>query len=149
MKKTLLLALAAIGSLASAQFTQGNLVVRVVGDGGATTGNQPTSLREFTTAGAQVGGDLLLTNLPGSRNVTNVYGESSEGALDLSGDGRYLMVGGYDLAARDASFDVFNSPRPARSVSRRRSFPLSATACAESGLRTATSTGSAVATSAS
>ncbi len=112
MRRVLTLAALCAGTFAFAQFTPGNLVVRIVGDGGAdTTGAQATSLREYTVTGTQVGSDLSLNNLPGGRNVSNPYGETSEANMSLSRDGRFLIVSGYDIAPRDISFDVFNTPR--------------------------------------
>jgi hypothetical protein len=98
--------------LAFGQFTPGNLVVRLVGDGDSVvTGAMPTSLREYNLVGTQVGTDVSLNNLPGGGDVCNSYGETSEGALELSDDGKYLMVSGYDIPARDALFDAFLTNR--------------------------------------
>lgn len=48
MRTLTLIALALVAGIAFAQYSPGNLVVRIVGDGGDTTGAQPTRLREYT-----------------------------------------------------------------------------------------------------
>lgn len=112
MRTTFFLMLAGACVIANAQFAGGNLVVRIVGDGNAkTTGAIPTSLRQYTTTGAQVGADVLLTNLANGRNLCCSYGETSETALEISDDNRFLMVSGYDVPSRDPGFDSFLSNR--------------------------------------
>jgi hypothetical protein len=111
MRNLLLISLAVASAAASAQFTSGNLVVAVVGDGNSNvTGNLPVALREYTVTGTRVGTDLSLTNING-RNLTATYGETSEAGLELSRDRRFLMIPGYDLAPRSSGFDVFLTPR--------------------------------------
>ncbi|MCW5938732.1 MAG: hypothetical protein KIS64_03665 [Fimbriimonadaceae bacterium] len=118
MKKTLFIALAALTVAVQAQFQAGNLVVNVLGDGGSVSPDpQASALREFTPAGAPVGSDVVLVNLPGGRHVTNAYGETSEGNLSVSGDGKFLMVAGYDHPARGAGFDVLLTQRVVGRVS--------------------------------
>ena len=111
MRSIITLALAAVTVSGFAQYNSGNLAVSIVGDGGTTNGNMAVSIRQYTTAGAQVGSDLSLVGLAGGRNITTTYGETSEANLSLSGDGRYFMIAGYDLGVRDASFSTISSNR--------------------------------------
>lgn len=111
MKKLTLLALSLASTCAFAQFTEGNLVVGVIGDNGDQTDNQPVALREFTLAGVQVGSDLSLNNV-GGRNLTTTYGETSEGQVSRSGNGLFLTLCGYDLAPHSfATFSTYDTPR--------------------------------------
>ncbi|MCW5936300.1 MAG: PEP-CTERM sorting domain-containing protein [Fimbriimonadaceae bacterium] len=112
MRHITILSLAAVAASSFAQFSAGNLAVAVVGDGQTpTSGNLGISVRQFTTAGSQVGSDLSLINLSGGRNITTTYGETSEANITLSGDGRFFMLGGYDLSVRNAGFNTINSDR--------------------------------------
>lgn len=85
------------GSLAFAQFSAGNLVVFQAGDGVATlasTGNQ-VILKEFTPAGIAGTSVAISTTL----NPLVVSGTAtSEGALSLAANGKYLVFGGYAQA---------------------------------------------------
>lgn len=111
MKSFFCMAALALVGLATADFTSGNLVILTVGDGNPTvTGNMPMSLHEYTTAGGFVR-SISLAGLAGGRNVTCEYGERSEGGMQLSGDGRFLMFCGYDIAPRSATYDKFLTPR--------------------------------------
>ena len=81
-----------------AQFTSGNLVVLQVNDGVATftnTGNA-VILREFTPAGATG----FSVNVPTSGTTALIVSGSatSEGALSLSANNKYLVFGGYAQA---------------------------------------------------
>jgi hypothetical protein len=102
---------AAIGLLACARafadliFTQGDIVVSVEGaanTGGSYTDNQaaPLSLYEFTTAGT-LAGTMQLSQTANGANmpVSGEYGSSSEGTLQLSGNGQYLTIMGYGINA--------------------------------------------------
>jgi len=102
-------------------FTAGDLVVSVEGNGsntasggGSSTGNTggsaniyqdnqaaPLTLDEFTTAGSQVGSlTLPQTSTPGGNYaVSGEYGSSSEGTLQLTGNGQYLTIMGYGVNA--------------------------------------------------
>ena len=98
---------------ASAQiFTPGDIVVSVYGDVGTQTNDYldgqvtPISLEEFTSTIAPLvdTAPVLTTTLPTTGSGSNVgivgeYGSSSEGTLQLSGDGQYLTIGGYDAVA--------------------------------------------------
>jgi hypothetical protein len=93
-------------------FTLGDIVVSVEGNGveGATTGaytdNQaaPLSLFEFSTSGtssaAYVGAKVLPQASSGANfAISGEYGSSSEGMLQLSGNGKYLTIMGYGVNA--------------------------------------------------
>lgn len=111
MRILMSLAMAAVAGGAFANFVQGNLVVAVVGDGGQTTPDpQAVSLRQFTTSGAVVGTDLALNGVNG-RNVSVVWGETSEANLSITGNGQYFMIAGYDIAPRGTGFNVLTTPR--------------------------------------
>lgn len=81
-------------------FTNGNLVVVRVGDGGAALGTTATAafIEEYTTAGALVGTPLALpTAVAGSNKRMTVSGTAtSEGFITRSANGQYLIVVGYD-----------------------------------------------------
>ncbi len=114
--KSLLLSAGVLAAAGAFAFSTGNLVVLVVNDGGDIAGNLPVSLREFTTAGTQVGSDLSLNNIVG-RNLTVSYGERSEGGLQISGNQQFLMAAGYDLAPRDINFNTLATNRVVAAVS--------------------------------
>lgn len=107
-----LLVAAACGAQATPLFVPGNLVVSVEGNGvrGATSGsytdNQaaPLTLFQYShngTASASYVSSLVLPQTASGQNyaVSGEYGSSSEGTLQLSGDGRYLTVMGYGVNA--------------------------------------------------
>jgi hypothetical protein len=81
-----------------AQFAGGNLVVVRLGDGVNTLSNaaQAVFLDEYTTAGAPMHTVALPTAVAGANlQITNSGTATSEGYLNLSGDGRYLICAGY------------------------------------------------------
>ncbi len=88
-------------------FTPGDLVVSTYGSSSALLADgAPTAitLKEYSTAGgASVLNDTLPTadGVGGSANlgVVGEYGSSSEGNIQLSGDGRYLTIAGYSASA--------------------------------------------------
>ncbi len=90
-------------------FTPGDLVISVYGDGdgsGTVTDNDASAitLREVTTTGAAVGQMTLpqtTTTTNGTTNyaISGEYGSSSEGTLELSGNGQYLTIAGYGVSA--------------------------------------------------
>jgi autotransporter passenger strand-loop-strand repeat protein len=93
-------------------FTSGDIVVSLVGDvGGAAAGtygdNQatPIELEEIDpTTGVVVGYMLLPQTTTVVNGVTEYaisgeYGSSSEGSLELSGDGQSLVIAGYGINA--------------------------------------------------
>ncbi len=86
-------------------FTPGDIVVTVEGNGSGTgtyLDNQaaPLTLDEFTTGGTLVGTLTLPQTSSGSNSaISGEYGSSSEGMLQLSGNGQYLAVMGYGVNA--------------------------------------------------
>jgi hypothetical protein len=87
-------------------FTTGDLVVSVEGDGsntGSYTDNQaaPLTLYEYDPSGTSFVGSFELpqTNSGANFAVSGEYGSSSEGTLQLSGNGRYLTIAGYGVNA--------------------------------------------------
>ena len=107
LKTRFLISVAAVAALspaiapASAQsissFTPGDVVVSVEGNGGNTgsyTDNQvaPLTLYEYGSNGTGFVGSFALpqTNSGANFAVSGEYGSSSEGTLQLSGNGRYL-----------------------------------------------------------
>jgi hypothetical protein len=109
----LLLASAGPVGATSLEFTSGDLVVSVEGNGvegaasGPYTDNQaaPLTLFEFapdgTSAPATYVGSLVLPQTASGANspVSGEYGSSSEGTLQLSGNGKYLTIMGYGVNA--------------------------------------------------
>jgi hypothetical protein len=107
-------AIAPNAALASSfAFTTGDLVISVYGD---TTGNQgitdnqatPITLQEYsltgTTSAVNVGSLVLPQTTTTTGSTTNYaisgeYGSSSEGTLELSGNGQYLTIAGYGVNA--------------------------------------------------
>ncbi|MBV1854512.1 ExeM/NucH family extracellular endonuclease [Catellatospora sp. NEAU-YM18] len=92
-------AAALTASSAAADTSSGNIVVVRVGDGAAALSSvaAPVFLDEYTPAGALVRTITLPTSVSGSnRRFTMAGSATSEGALALSADGRYLTLGGYD-----------------------------------------------------
>jgi predicted extracellular nuclease len=89
-----------------AAFTPGNLVVYRVGTGTGALGSAATAvfLDEYTPTGTLVQSIAMPTADSGSNQTLTAAGNStSEGFLDLSSDGRYLVLGGYDAAVGTAS----------------------------------------------
>src|SRR5471030_2460312 len=106
------LLMAAPAWAAAPLFDVGNLIVSVEGNGvwGATSGsyvdNQaaPLTLFQFSATGtssASYVNALVLPQTTSGKNsaVSGEYGSSSEGGLQLSGDGRYLTIMGYGVNA--------------------------------------------------
>ncbi|WP_027346658.1 ExeM/NucH family extracellular endonuclease [Hamadaea tsunoensis] len=84
---------------ASADPAPGDVVVLRVGDGSAALSNAATAvfLDEYTPSGTLVRTTALPTAAAGANRRLTVSGSAtSEGALALSADGRYLTLGGYD-----------------------------------------------------
>ena len=112
LRAALLAAPFATGAPAQAAdvFHPGDLVLSVYGNG-ANTGHYdhnraaPIVLREITTTGAFVGQLVLpqsgFSNAAGEANfpISGEYGSSSEGTLQLSGDGHLLLIMGYGIPA--------------------------------------------------
>jgi hypothetical protein len=102
---TLLSGTANAGSI----FLPGNLVVSVEGNGsntGTYTDNQaaPLSLYSFShngTVGATLTGTMMLPQQASGANhaISGEYGSSSEGGLQLTNDGKQLVIAGYGVNA--------------------------------------------------
>ena len=97
--------LTTVSAFAGTIFNAGDIVVSVEGaglTGGTYTDNQeaPLSLFQFTTAGTFVNSLVLPQTASGANfAVSGEYGSSSEGTLQLSGNGQYLTIGGYGVNA--------------------------------------------------
>lgn len=126
-KAKILLTLVAVEALAGQAhaftFNPGDVVVSVEGDGSGTgtyTDNQaaPLTLDQFAvtgTTGATAAGSLELPQIASGNNVaiSGEYGSSSEGTLQLSGNGQYLTIGGYGINANTFNSNPGNySPNP-------------------------------------
>jgi hypothetical protein len=87
----------------AAAFTSGNVVVVRVGDGAAalpTSGTAvPTFLDEYNAAGTLVQSIALPVTASGSNKRFTLAGTSTtEGVINRSVNGQYLVLGGYDAA---------------------------------------------------
>ncbi len=104
--------MAPVSAHAITYFTPGDLVVSVEGNGvqGAPSGpyadNQaaPLTLFEFnqsgTSSASYVGAKVLpQASSGGNSAISGEYGSSSEGTLQLSGNGKYLTIMGYGVNA--------------------------------------------------
>jgi hypothetical protein len=89
-------------------FSSGDIVISVYGDGDGSSGMLgdnaagPIVLEELTTAGTEVGQMTLPENTTTNGTTTEYaisgeYGSSSEGTLELSGDGKSLVIAGYAI----------------------------------------------------
>lgn len=96
MKKSLSLLALATCSIAGA-FTQGNFIVAVsLANGAASLTTAQTKLMEFTPAGTLVGTPVLIpSSASDPKPFSCQIGESSECAMTLSKDGRFITIGGY------------------------------------------------------
>ncbi|MFN5078273.1 MAG: hypothetical protein ACK5MO_22000 [Planctomyces sp.] len=86
-------------------FTAGNIAVYRVGTGtGALTSAATAAfIDEYSPSGTLVSSTPMPTAVDGfNRRLTNSGTATSEGALSLSTDGRYLTVAGYDAATGTA-----------------------------------------------
>jgi len=84
-----------------APFSPGNIVVYRVGDGNVTLGSTaaPVYLDEYTSDGILVQSILMPTSASAGNNILTTRGNQlSEGMLNLSADGRYLVVPGMNTA---------------------------------------------------
>jgi hypothetical protein len=117
------LAVEAISGRANAfTFTPGDVVVSVEGDGSGTgnyTDNQaaPLTLDQFAASGTSsvtAAGSLQLPQTASGNNfaISGEYGSSSEGTLQLSGNGQYLTIAGYGVNANtfNANPAAFGNP---------------------------------------
>ncbi len=98
--------LSAAAPAAAAGFTPGDIVVVRVGTGSGALSNAATAvfLDEYTPAGALVQSVALPTATAGENHRVTMSGTAtSEGALALSADGRYLSLAGFDADAGTAT----------------------------------------------
>ncbi len=87
-----------------AQFTAGNITVLKVGNGTSsplTSQSYAEYISEYSTAGTLIQTISIPNTIAGAR-VTESGSATSDGDLNLSGDGRYLTFAGYDAAAGTA-----------------------------------------------
>jgi hypothetical protein len=101
MRKTILgLAFIFVSALLSAgNLTPGNIVIVRVGTGIDSLSSASTAvfLDEYTTAGTLVQSIALPTAVNGSNHALTLSGSAtSEGSLNLSANGQYLTLAGYD-----------------------------------------------------
>src|SRR5262245_52851483 len=90
--------LALVPTADASNFTPGNVVVVRVGDGSATLSNASTAvfLDEYSPSGTLVQTIVMPTAVAGSNNpLTNSGTATSEGYLNLSINGQYLIQAGY------------------------------------------------------
>lgn len=108
--KNLLAVLAASVATASpaaaGQFTVGNVVVALAGDGQSITGSAnsatvvPVQLLEYTTTGSLVQSIGLPTADSGNQHILTLNRDRAIGQLNLTADNRHLVIGGIDVAPR-------------------------------------------------
>ena len=114
MSRTRLLALLAVTCIAlpasAATLIPGNLIVSVEGAGvwggtGSYTDNQaaPLTLMQFTHNGTASASYLNSTVLPSA--ISGEYGSSSEGTIQLTSDGKHLVMMGYGVNAAKFNAD--------------------------------------------
>src|SRR3954447_23120050 len=86
------------GSAAAVPFLPGNLAVERIGDGTQTLANtgNTINLDQYTPAGVLVNTNTIPDSGSGSLIVSGTA--TSEGIVSRSGDGRYLVVAGYNTA---------------------------------------------------
>ncbi len=119
MKKFLLPTVALIASLSAAQaqyFTPGNLAVVQMGTAAQPAGSdgEPVSIVQFTTAGVQVGTPLALPST--GANAFILDNSATEGFMSLSGNGEYLVLGGYNTNIQTSSLAGFTATNVPRAV---------------------------------
>ncbi|HEY2792242.1 MAG TPA: hypothetical protein VGJ28_07805 [Micromonosporaceae bacterium] len=106
---------------AASGFTAGDVVVYRVGDGSTALSSSatPVFLDEYAPDGALVSSTPMPTTANGADNPLVASGSaSSEGLLTLSGDGRFLMVPGYDTAVGTTKISGSASTAIPRTVGR-------------------------------
>ena len=131
---------------AGLQFTQGRLVVARVGATGQptapTSASTATFLDEYTTTGtAGISVALPTASTSTINRITESGSATSEVQLNLSANGQYLVLGGYDLAPGTASANNAANPRVIARINNYgtvATLPIGATHT--SGFRSATST---------
>lgn len=116
----------AAAALAAAAFAQtpltfGNLLVTRVGDGSATLSNSATAVfvDEYTPAGTLVQSIAMPTVASGlNQAFTNSGSASSEGFLNVSTNGLYVLLTGYNAAPGTATIATSANPPVSRVVAR-------------------------------
>ena len=124
------IAIVALITSAQAQFTAGNLVVLQEGDGTAALSNVGTEifLDQYTTGGSFVNSMAIPSNGPTA--LVNSGTATSEGALNLSANGQYLVFAGYNAVAGTtgiASTTATAAPRAVATVDANGNYILQAT----------------------
>jgi hypothetical protein len=112
---------AALAGAAIAQVAPGDLVVVRIGDGSAPPTSAATAvfLDEYTPAGLLVQTIPLPTSVSGTNQpLTNSGVATSEGNLQLSVDGRYLVNGGYAASVGTVSIAATTSAATPRVIAR-------------------------------
>jgi hypothetical protein len=105
----------------AAPFTPGNVVIYRVGDGSAALGSAATAvfLDEYTTSGTPVQSVAMPTTASGAQKQLVASGTAtSEGFLNTSNDGQYLMVPGYAAATGTAGVGSSASSSVSRTIGR-------------------------------
>jgi hypothetical protein len=110
-----------------AQFNPGNLVVLQdgTGSGALSSAGSAIVLDQFTTGGALV--NALAIPASGAAALVNSGSATSEGALNRSGDGQYLVFAGYNVAAGTAGVASGAAPRGVATVDAGGNYTLGAT----------------------
>lgn len=121
LKKYLPIALSFFFVSATAQvsFTPGNIVVYRVGTGSVTLTNAaaPVFLDEYTTSGSLVQSIAMPVAVSGSNKILTAAGTgSSEGLLNLSLDGQFLVLTGYNIAVGTSGVGGSSSTTRPRTV---------------------------------
>jgi hypothetical protein len=116
-----LVAIGGASANAGSAFTPGDVVVYRVGDGTSALGSAaaPVFLDEYTPSGSLVQSTELPTTTSGSSAALTASGSAtSEGLMTLSGDGRFLIVPGYDAPVGTAKISGTTSASVPRTVAR-------------------------------
>ena len=146
--QTATIALITLVTTAQAQFTAGNLVVLRDGTGSSALTSAGTAifLDQYTTSGTFV--NSLAVPSTGASALVNSGTAGSEGALNLSANGQYLVIAGYNAAAGTASIASSASatvPRGVATVDAGGNYTLAATtstALSGNNIRSGTTDGS-------
>jgi len=133
--KKILASFLALGAVlaAQAQFTPGDLVVLQVGDGSAALTSAGTAifLDEYLTSGFQSAPTYNVTiSASGANSLVNSGTATSEGALNLSANGQYLVFAGYNVNAGTAGVggaSASSAPRGVGIVNAAGTYTLAAT----------------------
>jgi hypothetical protein len=117
----LVIGLSAVGQTLAAPFTPGNIAVCRVGDGAAALSTAATAVfvDEFTPAGVLVQSIALPTSVSGANQALTVSGSgTTDCAMTRSGDGRYLVLTGYNAAVGTTSVATTTSAAVSRVIGR-------------------------------